>query len=362
MSGRRCYRGFTLIELLVVIAIIAILVALLLPAVQQAREAARKSQCLNNLKQIGTALHNYHDAHKTFPPGQINSLFLGTQNPNDRRETDPTEATIVNGIGLHGTSWMVHILPFVDQAQVYDQWDFDVNVRNNGDGTIATTIGNLNVLLRPAQVEIPVFYCPSRRGDMNVAKYPNVLRIDPDSAFWNKGGNDYAGCIGSGIGFDDTITTFPYRATWHLTPEQVQDQPLAPYGDLGPNPAWHAGVFYVNSHIQIRDISDGTSNVIIVGERDILNGRVGAGNIGANQIDRLLQSSDGWAWGGAATLFGTRYGVNKGVHFDNAGSVHEQMAHFLFVDGKARSLSENLDRTTYKNLGNIANGIPVSEF
>ncbi|VAX38341.1 hypothetical protein-transmembrane region and signal peptide prediction, partial [hydrothermal vent metagenome] len=91
-------RGFTLIELLVVIAIIAILIALLLPAVQQAREAARRSACKNNMKQIGLALHNYHDVHRSFPPGAMKDEEIG---------------------GKPGFSFLVMILPFVDQANVY---------------------------------------------------------------------------------------------------------------------------------------------------------------------------------------------------------------------------------------------------
>jgi len=93
-SGRR---GFTLIELLVVIAIIAVLIALLLPAVQQAREAARRTQCRNNLHQIGLALHNYHDTHNCFPPGNLGPNFS-------------TGA----GVGGHEHTWMTLILPFMD--------------------------------------------------------------------------------------------------------------------------------------------------------------------------------------------------------------------------------------------------------
>ncbi|MDA1165236.1 MAG: DUF1559 domain-containing protein, partial [Planctomycetota bacterium] len=98
LKSTNANRGFTLIELLVVIAIIAILVALLLPAVQQAREAARRSQCKNNLKQLGLALHNYHDTHQTFPFGTIaTSLNIAATRPSNM-------------------SWMPMVLPFMDQA------------------------------------------------------------------------------------------------------------------------------------------------------------------------------------------------------------------------------------------------------
>src|SRR5712671_7533195 len=123
-------RGFTLIELLVVIAIIAVLIALLLPAIQQAREAARRTQCLNNIKQMGLALHNYHDVNKRFPIGQTAVLFLDSVNPNGQQYADPQEAQYPNltGFGVHGTSWMLAILPFIEQAQLWQQWNFQFNV------------------------------------------------------------------------------------------------------------------------------------------------------------------------------------------------------------------------------------------
>ncbi|NQV25774.1 MAG: DUF1559 domain-containing protein [Rhodopirellula sp.] len=102
MKPQRLRKGFTLIELLVVIAIIAILVALLLPAVQQAREAARRSQCKNNLKQIGVALHNYHDVFSCLPNG-----------------------TVASAVGGWGTSWWVRILPYTDQPALFEQMDFN---------------------------------------------------------------------------------------------------------------------------------------------------------------------------------------------------------------------------------------------
>src|SRR5687767_15656460 len=120
MARFRSRFGFTLIELLVVIAIIAILIALLLPAVQQAREAARRTQCKNNLKQLGLALHNYLDVHGRFPIGQ---QFRGTWDGTN-------DSAGAAGNGGTGFAWGSYVLPFIDQAPLYNQFDFNVPIAN----------------------------------------------------------------------------------------------------------------------------------------------------------------------------------------------------------------------------------------
>ena len=386
VASRKSRRvGFTLIELLVVITIIAILVSLLLPAVQQAREAARRQQCANNLKQIGVALFNYENKYKVFPPGTVNLLFGGTFSANGVRYTWPTEATTsqigninaltafggvptainVNlpGGGLHGTSWMLFILPDMDQPDLYNMWNFNANVWYNGAFQFPTIInmGTGPMSYYPAQSEIKGYYCPSRRSRMDISKYANCYRVDIN---WTGGGNDYAGCAGSGLVFED-ITGF--RGVYDLTPGQLQFQQTQ-NGIINLLPqSTMRGVFFANSSTRVADVSDGMSNIIMVGEVMRMNGTATVRNMaqsgGTVQPSVLQISSDGWAWGGASTMFSCRLGINKGIHYDNPGSDHAgSIAQFLFGDGSVKPLTPNINLTVFQNLGNISNGMAIPPY
>ena len=286
-------RGFTLIELLVVIAIIAILVALLLPAVQQAREAARRSTCKNQLKQIGVGLHNYHDVHDTLPPGGM--LNAG-----------------------NGLSWHVMILPFIDYTPLYESVNF--SLRDN----VAADQAALDAVL--GTQKIPVYLCPSSN---------KILQNGSTTLYTTH----YYGVMGP----TDGTTTSRYTCIGHAAATECTTAAHGGYATTG--------VLGRNSRINFRDITDGTSNTIAVGE--ISNHKVpstGADMVGYRKWHRGATTT---ASGGTKNV---RWGINTTTYngssnFNNIsfGSNHVGGCHMLFADGAVTFVSENVDMTVYQD-------------
>ncbi|HMC11106.1 MAG TPA: DUF1559 domain-containing protein, partial [Pirellulaceae bacterium] len=212
--SRRYRRGFTLVELLVVIAIIGVLVALLLPAVQAAREAARRSQCMNNLRQIGLALHTYHDTFRVFPPSYLTV-------PGGGGAMGPPDSE--NGDAGPGWTALMLLLPQIEQANLYNS--FDIN-------TTAWSAKNATV----AQTPVKTYICPS--ANHHPITYPVV----------NDSGK--------------TLATF---ARGHYVANagrlDIWDEPTADLSRIADGP------FYRNSRTRMADITDGLSNTVFFGEQ-----------------------------------------------------------------------------------------------
>jgi len=307
MSRRIAPRGgFTLVELLVVIAIIGILVGLLLPAVQAAREAARRMQCSNNLKQIGLALHNYESSYKAMPAG-----CNGTPN---------AAGTNFNG---HGWTWHASILPYLEQNNLYNAIQGPDGMGNErGDQNSGKPLVVRATILK-------VFWCPSQ---------PDVTGASQKNGYQPA---NYNGNMGTriGNGNDDCICTGV---------SNLQQMMTNPWGCMNGD-----GIFYVQSKIRFADVTDGLANTIFVSEVPDSGGdAIGQFNAGA---DRRVVFSGG-ADSNPPTEMSefliaseTNDPINGGAE-EAAGSWHPGGAQFLMGDGSVQFLSENMDMTTYRAL------------
>jgi len=334
-------KGFTLIELLVVIAIIAILIALLLPAVQQAREAARRTQCKNNLKQIGLALHNYHDNFNVFPPGGIASTTAGAP--------------------YQGWGWSVMILPHMDQSPLYNQINFSLTM-----DAARTQAGS------PLATSISAFRCPSDVGGQVVANVDEVTTVGGTATTYagQFARSNYPGVVG-----------YSSVAIGSVQP------PVGIIAGTPPTTTLYRGIFGANSRMGIRDMTDGTSNCVVVGER--YTPAAGGQNPGPQPVGHGIWigtpnplTADGVAMtlGDTAvsatnpnpatapfTPIGYRInGNNSGSaprgQTSGFGSMHTGGCHFLIGDGTVRFISENIDTTMYRNLGTVNDGNTIGEF
>ena len=325
-NGRRARSGFTLIELLVVIAIIAILIALLLPAVQQAREAARRTQCRNNMKNLGLALHNYHDNFRVFPYAW----------------------------GSNQEAWSALILPYADQAPLYNTLVWQ------NSGTDSWTAFTSSHFAWPNKVAcgtlVPVFRCPS------------MVQPDHDD---NQGIPDrvptsYRVVSGALQSSDDNSTRVaPYN--------------VAPYNSLeSPN---LDGIMFGASSTSLRDVIDGSTNTVMVGESFTDNNysKDGQGmDYWCFFVPQLNNSGSATSWRpGAAsgtehtevagsTLFPINSRLNPLMHGTQMemsfGSYHVGGAFFTLADGSVRFLNQNIDINLYRALGSRAGGEVVGEF
>lgn len=292
---KRNARGFTLIELLVVIAIIAILVALLLPAVQQAREAARRSQCKNNLKQIGLGLHNYLGVHGVFP---IVHQYIGTHDGNPN-----------NAYGGNGFSWSALILPFLDQTPLYNEFNFSFPL---SDKTKPEGVANALA----AQTVLRSFQCPSDVGPENANK--GNRRSDgyvPNQALTN-----YKANLGSFGGTGNSTNSNRWNG-------------------LGGRDRGGSGSF------KPRDFTDGLSNTIGIGE---ISKQV---SLAASMYGRL-NSNNPWAQGQTNDIIycgefvmNPPKSASGTIRARSASSSHIGGCHFVFLDGSVHFLSENIEHT-----------------
>lgn len=375
MHANRLKRaGFTLVELLVVITIIGILIALLLPAVQAAREAAQKMKCSNQLKQLGVALHNYAGTFKVFPPGSIISTTAITATT-----YDPWTDAATNATGGHGTSWMLRILPFIEADPLAKQWDFTTSVAGNALTTITMdALGHTHVA---AMQDIKTLYCPSRRA-AGMRGGDSAMTL---ANTWTAGGTDYGGCAGRVLINADAAHTLPVNialansgtANFYdvatrtdiittMSPAAMIKNTLVNSGTNTDNGQKRAGIFYQpNYSVSFSGITDGTSNTFMTGELQ----RIVVANATATPPN-VSASHDGWAVGGDATLFSTAINnpsstttanlMNNG-DFRSPGSDHTSVVNFGMADGSVRSVSIATDPMVFAVMGSMADRCPVPQ-
>ncbi|HEV7999515.1 MAG TPA: DUF1559 domain-containing protein [Planctomycetaceae bacterium] len=384
-KGRGSRLGFTLIELLVVIAIIAVLAALLLPAVQRAREAARRTQCLNNLKNLALACHNYVDVNQCFPPGDLDLTFdgsntatayqnpplapfglppggggggggggtpntsgsfpafsLGPMNAYDPNTglllptTNPPTPVTITWLELAAPwSWHAFILPQIEQQNVFSQLIFGIDNPpylsgggGGGGGTVYWTWAkDLPSNLQLIKTPIPTFICPS---ELLPASRPAGLAFAT-----------YRGVMGS-----------------------------QPFGDPASNNAlWlQNGMLYPNSAVRMQDITDGTSQTLLMGDS-----RFGLWGDGSSccarfrndrmDFDSYWQIQNAVLTGSASLYPNINTDISFPLQFFSFGSTHENACMFAFADGSSRPIVKNIDATILRKLATRNGGdVLTSEF
>jgi prepilin-type N-terminal cleavage/methylation domain-containing protein len=294
--------GFSLIELLVVLAIISVLVALLMPAVQSSREAARRTQCRNNLKQIGTAIHNFHAQYSALPPS---------------RNYD------------HYTSWAFLILPHLEQFTLFSSWDASLKYYYQTDEARLT--------------HIPMYMCPTRRSE-NMASTRGDDIFSPLETSGHVPGvlADYACSAGYGRGWNWVNS----RGAM-IMGQATTEPPTVPFGNYAPP---NAKLVTWESRTSFRDLTDGSSNTILAGEKHVRPSRFGIA-----QEDGAIYNGD--HPGNFSRCGGPGYPLARTPtdrFNNNFGSYHDNLCNFVLGDGSVRSVSvyistDILGRLTVRN-------------
>ncbi|QDU63586.1 hypothetical protein Pan216_44670 [Planctomycetes bacterium Pan216] len=315
-------RGFTLVELLVVIAIIGVLVGLLLPAVQRAREAARRVQCQNQLRQIGLALHNYHDGHGVFPPAGV-----------ARR---PTNANDCHGggavVGDAGAPWTVLILPYLDEQARYDRFNFNAPFDWGFTDSYAASGNSANSPNQSEQIQrLEKYVCPSNPV---AANYPTL---------------SYFAVMGGG--------TLPSGGTQY------------PCEHGGGRVYFNNGMMWRNSSVREAAVTDGLSKTFLIGETIFsyippwcCETLTWASALRLNGGDSLMTNA-------AACVHQPNSGDDPAAGINMWGeltttfrSFHDGGVHFLMGDGSVEFVGESIDLNTYRSLGIRDDGQPLGGF
>lgn len=338
--------GFTWKEVLAVAIVAAVMLAMVIPFYGGgAREAARRTQCRNNLKQIGLAIYNYEQANRVFPPGTIcttDSIQPGNQYDvwAEAGKAEP---------GFHGTSFLLRLIPFIEGDSVGRYWNFALGISSTDKTT------RLRSNLDTAMIDVPGFYCLTRRNGLR-PKVDDAMMLAPS---WTGGGTDYGGCAGRHAAFSPQTgynlcdASMRYEPNYYPEPFNADDDP--------EKKRW--GIFgRVNVSTNPKEITDGLSNTIMTGELQRI-------------ADVEPGSKDGWAVGGPATLFTTgamfRYDDDRlecvadptigklmnNRFFGSPGSEHPGGAHFGLGDGSVQFKSDSMDPRIFALMGSMADRV-----
>jgi prepilin-type N-terminal cleavage/methylation domain-containing protein/prepilin-type processing-associated H-X9-DG protein len=373
-DSKRRRQAFTLVELLVVIAIIGILVALLLPAIQSAREAARRAQCTNNLKQFGVAIANYESTHKKLPAGAYWGDYRRSSPPN-LAQCDPNCAIMdANPKCCVKNAGTIHmfLLGLMEQQAIYDAYNFNINHVDEQMGPDGTPLGS-NF--------IPSFVCPSDNLP-NEAYYdstttPVLLTLDQLKTYKftsyqaSRGPTEQINGGTAVCGLTNNLNTSVGPYVQDTGPPPGSPEPMAHmYPDTWPDCSPGAGCYTqfggpftrLSYHVRLKQITDGISNTIFMGEV-----RVGCSK----------HAAEGWGYSHSGNgLISTLIPINWDSCSDNPArrcfywdtwvtelgfkSAHPGGAQFVFGDGSVHMLPETIDPFVYNRLGGKADGQPVS--